>query len=68
MNMGKSQLISLSIIIFYDNDRPGQEMANKICDKYDLENIFVPIKSDCKDPSDWVAKKGNFNKLKSLLK
>ena len=56
------------IIIFYDNDRPGQEMANKICDKYDLENIFVPIKSDCKDPSDWVAKKGNFNKLKSLLK
>ena len=62
-----------TVEILYDNDfnkqdNPGQRMANKICDLYGLNNICLPNKLRCKDPSDLVYKVGSFNELKTILK
>jgi len=51
------------ILVFYDNDfsnenNPGQLMAHKICDKYNLINICIPSKYESKDPSDLVKHVG----------
>jgi len=47
------------VIVFYDNDylkenNPGQTMAKKICDKYKIENIFIPDRYREKDISDLI--------------
>lgn len=47
------------VIVFYDNDylkstNPGQEMARKICDEYQLENLFIPDTYKEKDISDLI--------------
>ena len=60
------------IDIFYDNDfnkptNPGQTMANKICNLYDLKNIYIPEQFGVKDPSDLINKVGNFTELKNIL-
>ena len=62
-----------TIEILYDNDfdnvnNPGQTMAKKICDLYGFNNICIPSKFGCKDPSDLVVHTGNFNEIKTLLK
>ena len=78
MQMPSKQLIEnlknrfQRIVVFYDNDfdkedNPGQAMANRICDKYNLPNIFIPSKYRCKDPSDMVKESGDFKVVKQLL-
>jgi 5S rRNA maturation endonuclease (ribonuclease M5) len=54
------------IIIFYDNDTPGQTMANKICQTYQLENVFIPSNWNAKDISDAVVVHG-FEKVKQFI-
>ena len=60
------------IDILYDNDfnkptNPGQTMANKICNLYNLKNIYIPEQFGVKDPSDLINKVGNFIELKNIL-
>lgn len=60
------------ILIFYDNDydnenNPGQTMARKICDKFNLSNICIPDKYKSKDPSDLVVNVGSPNILKHII-
>jgi hypothetical protein len=62
-----------TVEILYDNDfdnvnNPGQTMAKRICDLYGFNNICIPSKFGCKDPSDLVVHTGNFNEIKTLLK
>ena len=54
------------IIIFYDNDIPGQAMAAKICQEYQLDNLYIPSDWGAKDVSDAVAIHG-FNKVKQFI-
>ena len=54
------------IIIFYDNDTPGQAMAAKICQEYQLDNLCIPSDWGAKDVSDAVAVHG-FNKVKTFI-
>ncbi len=48
------------VLLLYDNDfhkgdkNPGQQMAAKICDKYNLINICIPDFYKSKDVSDLV--------------
>jgi len=51
------------IVIFYDNDTPGQSMAAKICSEYNLDNLYIPNDWGAKDISDAVALHG-FEKVK----
>ena len=46
------------IVIFYDNDTPGQAMAEKICREYQLDNLCIPRDWDAKDISDAIAVHG----------
>jgi len=60
------------IIVFYDNDfesldNPGQTMAKKIADKFELTNICIPHDWNCKDISDAIVVHG-LNKTKLWLK
>lgn len=60
------------IIVFYDNDydnvnNPGQTMARKICEKFNLDNVCIPNMYGCKDPSDLVKKIGSLNILKHII-
>ena len=62
-----------TIDILYDNDfnninNPGQKMAKKICDLYNLNNFYIPDKFEVKDPSDLISKVKRFNELKNILK
>lgn len=57
------------VIIFYDNDftkegNPGQTMAKKICDKYKLNNIYIPMQYSSKDISDFIK---NSYKIKHII-
>ena len=59
------------VVVLYDNDymketNPGQMMANKICDKYDLINVCIPDKYESKDPSDLV-RAANMSILKQII-
>jgi hypothetical protein len=61
------------IEILYDNDfhkekNPGQRMAKKICDLYGFNNICIPDKFKCKDPSDLVDSLGSLTELRNILK
>ena len=60
------------IFILYDNDydnenNPGQTMARKICEKFNLRNICIPDKYESKDPSDLVVNVGSLNILKHII-
>jgi hypothetical protein len=60
------------IFIFYDNDydnenNPGQTMARKICEQFNLNNICIPDKYESKDPSDLVVNVGSPNILKHII-
>ena len=60
------------IYIFYDNDydnvnNPGQTMANKICEEFNLGNICIPDEYESKDPSDLVKSTGSLNILKQII-
>ena len=60
------------VIIFYDNDfdnvnNPGQEMAEKICDKFALRNICIPVRFGVKDISDYIAKYNSLFEAKQLI-
>ena len=59
------------IYVIYDNDydkkdNPGQTMAAKICDEFNLSNILIPNEYEAKDPSDLV-KSGSLNILKYII-
>jgi len=59
------------IYVLYDNDydkkgNPGQTMARKICEKFNLVNICIPEEYCSKDPSDLV-KNGSLNILKYII-
>ena len=54
------------VIIFYDNDTPGQAMAIKICQEYQLDNLYIPRDWGAKDISDAIAVHG-FNKVKQFI-
>ena len=54
------------VIIFYDNDTPGQAMAEKICHEYQLDNLYIPSDWGAKDISDAIAVHG-FNKVKQFI-
>ena len=54
------------IVILYDNDNPGQTMANKICNEYQLDNLHIPRDWGAKDISDAIAVHG-FNKVKTFI-
>ena len=61
------------VVILYDNDftnsnNPGQTMAIKICEKYDLKNIYIPESYQVKDISDCIAKFGSFDKALEIIK
>jgi len=50
------------VLVLYDNDfdketNPGQMMASRICEKYNLVNICIPSEYRSKDPSDLVRNK-----------
>jgi formyltetrahydrofolate synthetase len=47
------------VVVLYDNDfhsdtNPGQTMANKICNTYQLINVIIPAHYKSKDVSDLV--------------
>ena len=54
------------IVILYDNDNPGQTMANKICNEYQLDNLHIPRDWGAKDVSDAVVVHG-FSKVKQFI-
>ena len=54
------------IVILYDNDKPGQTMADRICNEYQLDNLYIPSDWGAKDVSDAVAVHG-FNKVKQFI-
>ena len=61
-----------SVLILYDNDfdnpnNPGQTMATKICNKYNLKNIYIPEEYQVKDISDYIAKFNSNNGAKTLI-
>ena len=60
------------IIVFYDNDydnenNPGQTMAKKVCEEFNLSNVYIPDKYESKDPSDLVQNVGSLTILKHLI-
>jgi len=54
------------VIIFYDNDTPGQAMAEKICREYQLDNLYIPSDWGAKDISDAIVVHG-FEKVKTFI-
>ena len=54
------------VIIFYDNDNPGQTMATKICQEYQLDNLCIPSDWGAKDISDAIVVHG-FDKVKQFI-
>jgi len=61
------------VVLFYDNDftnpnNPGQTMAAKICKEYyPMRNIYLPEDYGCKDLSDYIAKFGSTEGLKTII-
>jgi phage/plasmid primase-like uncharacterized protein len=60
-----------NLVILYDNDyesetNPGQTMANKICEVYNLQNIIIPSHYEAKDISDLIKSKGKETALRVL--
>lgn len=61
------------VVLFYDNDftnpgNPGQTMAAKICKEYyPMRNIYLPEDYGCKDLSDYIAKFGKTEGLKTII-
>ena len=62
------------IIVFFDNDKPGMESSNKLCDKYNLKQITLDSSLwtiyQIKDISDYFAVWGHrktSKQLKSLI-
>jgi 5S rRNA maturation endonuclease (ribonuclease M5) len=62
------------IIVFFDNDKPGLEASNKLCEKYNLEGIHIDSSLwnlyQVKDISDYIAvfPKGIKKYVQSLLR
>ena len=56
------------IYVLYDNDEAGIIKSKKICDKYDLENIMIPLEELSKDPSDLYKNTGERNYLSVFKK
>ena len=56
------------IYVLYDNDEAGIINSKKICDKYDLENIMIPLEESSKDPSDLYKNTGERNYLSVFKK
>ncbi len=42
------------IISFYDNDKAGEDGANYLLRTYNIDKIFIPLQTNCKDISDYV--------------
>lgn len=60
------------VIIFYDNDftnvdNPGQTMAKKICEKFELGNICIPSEFGAKDISDYITTGKSLEDAKHLI-
>ena len=61
------------VYVLYDNDydntnNPGQTMALKICEEFNLGNVCIPSEYVSKDPSDLVASMdGSLNILKYII-
>ena len=60
------------VLILYDNDfenpnNPGQTMANKICKRFLVQNIYIPEDYQVKDISDYIAKFNNIKGAKTLI-
>lgn len=47
-----------NLILFYDNDKPGLDAANKQSAKHNLPFFTIPEEYQCKDISDFVVKYG----------
>lgn len=54
------------IIVLYDNDSAGINGSNLLSKKYELQQIFIPKESDCKDISDYMLLFGK-EKSKELI-
>lgn len=59
------------IIVLYDNDfeserNPGQEMAKKICERFNLRNLLIPDVLCSKDISDLIKSQG-LNKARTFI-
>jgi hypothetical protein len=59
------------IVIFYDNDPPGIEGAKKLCEKFNIDSVYVPLNNyvmyGVKDISDFRKEMG-VTKTKEVLK
>ena len=60
------------VIVLYDNDynkedNPGQRMANKICNEYNLVNVILPAHYRSKDISDMVRDHGESSANRVIL-
>jgi len=61
------------VYVLYDNDydkpnNPGQTMARKICEEFNLVNVYIPDEYESKDPSDLVSSiGGSLNILKYII-
>ena len=60
------------VIVFYDNDftnvnNPGQVMAKKICDKFNLVNVCIPSEFGVKDISDYISNNKSLEDAKRLI-
>ncbi len=54
------------IISFYDNDKAGEEGANYLLRTYNIDKIFIPLETNCKDISDYV-KLNNLEEGRKLM-
>lgn len=55
------------IVVFYDNDIPGLREGKKWSEKFELENIYIPLEYNLKDITDFRKTKGE-ESTKKLLK
>lgn len=46
------------IIIFYDSDTDGLDLAKRRSEETNLEYVFIPLMFNCKDPSDFIKEYG----------
>lgn len=56
------------IVVFFDNDEAGRRASQAMCEKFNIEEVFIPeraLKIGIKDPSDYIKKFGlkELNKL-----
>ena len=55
------------IIVFYDNDEAGIAYSKRMCERYKLEEIRIPLKHGEKDTSDLFRKYKQIHYTKSII-